>query len=80
MLKGETNMCLAIPAKIIEIKGDMGIVELGGIKKEICLALVPEAKVGDYAIIHVGFAIQILDEEEAQKTLEIFSQAIAADS
>ncbi len=67
-------MCLAIPAKIIEINGEMGIVELGGVKKEISLVLVPEAKVGDYAIIHVGFAIQILDEEEARKTLEIFEE------
>lgn len=67
-------MCLAIPAKIIEINGEKGIVELGGVKKEISLVLVPEAKVGDYAIIHVGFAIQILDEEEARKTLEIFEE------
>jgi len=68
------NMCLAIPAKIIEINGDMGVVELGGVRKEISLVLVPEAKVGDYAIVHVGFAIQILDEEEARKSLEIFEE------
>jgi len=68
------NMCLAIPAKIIEINGDIGIVELGGVRKEISLVLVPEAKVGDYAIVHVGFAIQILDEEEARKSLEIFEE------
>lgn len=67
-------MCLAIPTKIVKKNGEIGIVEIGGVKKQIDLTLVPEAKVGDYVITHVGFAIQILDEEEAQKTLALFEE------
>ncbi len=52
----------------------MGKVDFGGVIKEICLDFVPEAKVGDYCIIHVGFAISVLDEKEAQETLELLSQ------
>jgi hydrogenase expression/formation protein HypC len=67
-------MCLGIPGKIIEIHQQndlpMGKVEFGGIAKEICLAYTPEAQVGDYVIVHVGFAISRVDEAEAQ---EIFS-------
>jgi len=65
-------MCLAVPGKILEITDDgeltrMGRVDFGGIAKEVNLALVPEAKVGDYVIVHVGIAISVLDEAEAQK-------------
>jgi len=67
-------MCLAIPTKVIEKNGDDGIVEIGGVKKQINLMFVPEANVGDYVILHVGFAIQVMDEEEAQTTLELFSE------
>jgi hydrogenase expression/formation protein HypC len=68
-------MCLAIPGKIISISGEdglmrMGKIDFGGIQKEACLACVPEAKVGDYVIVHVGFAISRLDEEEANKVFE----------
>jgi len=70
-----TTMCLAIPGKITSISGDdpitrMGKVDFGGILKEASLAYVPEAKVGDYVIVHVGFAISRLDEEEANKVFE----------
>lgn len=72
-------MCLAIPGKILSIEeGDgglaMGRVDFGGVVKEVCLAYVPEAKVGDYAIIHVGFAINLLDEAEAQKTFQYLDE------
>ena len=71
-------MCLSIPAKIIEIKRDssplMGIVDFGGVSREICLAYVPEAQVGQYALIHVGFAISLLDEEEALATIEMLRE------
>ncbi len=71
-------MCLGIPARITEayeLEGrHMGKVDFGGVIKEICLDFVPEAKVGDYCIIHVGFAISVLDEKEAQETLELLSQ------
>jgi hydrogenase expression/formation protein HypC len=68
-------MCLAIPGKITTISGEdpltrMGKVDFGGILKEVSLAYVPEAKVGDYVIVHVGFAISRLDEDEANKVFE----------
>jgi hydrogenase expression/formation protein HypC len=67
-------MCLGIPGKVLEIREQdslpMGRVEFGGIVKEICLAYVPEAQVGDYVLVHVGFAISKIDEDEAR---EIFS-------
>lgn len=71
-------MCLGIPGKIIEIYEDnrtlMGKADFGGITKEICLAYVPEIQVGDYTIVHVGFAITQLDEAAAQETLAIFQE------
>lgn len=67
-------MCLAIPGKIVSIDGDeplekMGKVSFGGIIKKVSLAYVPEAQVGNYVIVHVGFALSIVDEDEAQQTL-----------
>jgi hydrogenase expression/formation protein HypC len=67
------KMCLAIPGKVIEIRGGAAKVDFGGIVREIDASLV-SPKVGDYVIVHAGFAIQILDEEEAKKTLEIWSE------
>ncbi len=67
-------MCLAVPGKIVEIYDSggmsMGKIDFGGVTREVCLAYVPEAKIGDSTIIHVGFALSILSEEEAQATLE----------
>ncbi len=68
-------MCLAIPGKITSISGDdplirMGMIDFGGVLKEACLAYVPEAKVGDYAVVHVGFALSLLDETEANTVFE----------
>lgn len=68
-------MCLAIPAKLIEIiPGEQGIVDLGGIRKEISIALVPGIAVGDYVIVHVGHAIGQIDPEEAERTLALFGE------
>ena len=72
-------MCLAIPGKIESVSGDdpltrMGKVNFGGVLKDACLAYVPEAQVGDYVIVHVGFALSRLDEEEAQKVFEYLRQ------
>lgn len=68
-------MCLAIPARVVELRsGDTALVDLGGIRKEISLALVPEAHVGDYVIIHVGYALGLIDPEEAQRTLDMFDE------
>lgn len=72
-------MCLAIPGKIISIQESddlmrSGKVSFGGIVKDINLAYVPEAKVGEYVIVHVGFALSTMDEEEAQKTLNLLQE------
>ena len=72
-------MCLAIPGKVVSISGDdaltrMGRVNFSGIVKEACLAYVPEVKVGDYVIVHVGFALSKVDEDEAQKVFEYLKQ------
>jgi hydrogenase expression/formation protein HypC len=71
-------MCLGIPGKVIEIRDDaallMGKVDFGGVRKEICLAYTPEVRLGDFVIVHVGFAISQVDEAEALKTLEILGQ------
>ena len=75
-------MCLGVPGKIIEIYEKQGLrmaqVDFSGVKREACIEHVPEAEVGDYAIIHVGFAISLLSEEEAQETLDLLRQVIAA--
>lgn len=68
-------MCLAIPARVIEKKEhDQALVELGGVRKEISLALVDDVEVGDYVIVHVGFALTRLDAEEAGRTLALFAE------
>lgn len=73
-------MCLAIPARLIELIGDdQAIVDLGGIRKQISIALVPEAGVGDYVIVHVGHAIGQIDPEEAQRTLAMFGELAGAE-
>ncbi|HEY9186805.1 MAG TPA: HypC/HybG/HupF family hydrogenase formation chaperone [Ignavibacteria bacterium] len=67
-------MCLAIPAKIISISNETAIAEIGDVKREISLMLLPEAEVNDYVLIHAGYAIQKIDEDEANKTLELLKQ------
>ncbi len=68
-------MCLGIPGKVTEIRDEaglaMGMVDFGGVRKDACLAYLPEVRLGDYVIVHVGFAISRVDEAEALKTLEI---------
>jgi hydrogenase expression/formation protein HypC len=68
-------MCLAIPCRVCELKADENaIVEVGGIRKEISLALVEDVAVGDYVIVHVGYALTRLDPDEAAKTLQAFAE------
>ena len=71
-------MCLAVPGKIVEIYESngllMGKIDFGGVTREACLAYVPEAKVGNYTVIHVGFALNLLDEAEALETLRLFDE------
>ena len=72
-------MCLGVPGKIIEVKEDptgmtMGRVTFGGIVKEVCLAYTPDVAEGDYVVVHVGFAISQIDEDEAQKVFEYLKE------
>ncbi|NLF79097.1 MAG: HypC/HybG/HupF family hydrogenase formation chaperone [Chloroflexi bacterium] len=71
-------MCLGIPGKIVELYESgglkMGKVDFGGVVRETCLAYVPEAQLGDYTIVHVGFALNLIDEAEARKTLELLDE------
>jgi hydrogenase expression/formation protein HypC len=71
-------MCLAVPGKIVDIYEAhgllMGKIDFGGVTREACLTYVPEAKVGDYTIIHVGFALNLIDEQEAMETLALLDE------
>jgi len=72
-------MCLAVPGKIIAITGDsplsrVGLIDFSGISKEISLAYLPEAQLNDYVIVHAGFALSIIDQEEAEASLAAFQQ------
>ena len=68
-------MCLAIPARVVQLtENDQALVDVGGVQKEISLALVEDVAEGDYVIIHVGYALNRLDPEEAEKTLALFAE------
>lgn len=67
-------MCLAIPGKIIAKIDMLATVDVSGITRKVSLILLPEANIGDYVLVHAGFAIQTVDEEEAHKTLELFKE------
>lgn len=71
-------MCLAIPGKIVSIDGDMGEVDFGGATRKANLSMV-DAKVGDWAVVHAGFAIQLMDEEDAQETIRLWNEALDSD-
>ena len=67
-------MCLAVPAEVLSIDGDYAQVDFGGASKRICVSLLPDLEVGEYVIIHTGYAIEKLNEEEAKKTLALFEE------
>ncbi|MBU3112795.1 HypC/HybG/HupF family hydrogenase formation chaperone [Clostridium lacusfryxellense] len=67
-------MCLAIPGKVLRIDGSKGIVEVGNMKRDVFMHLVPEAKVNEYVLVHAGCAIQMIDEDEAKITLDILKE------
>jgi len=71
-------MCLAVPGKVVAIDDSAdpltGLIDFGGVQKEVCLEYLPDLRVGEYAIVHVGFALQRLDEESAKQTLELFAE------
>ena len=67
-------MCLAVPGKVISIEGDHGQVDILGVRHEAELSLLEDVKVGDYVLLHAGFAIEVLDEDSANETLELFQE------
>jgi hydrogenase expression/formation protein HypC len=71
-------MCLGVPGKIIEILSGVGVrmckVDFGGVIREVCIEALPEAKIGDWTIVHAGFALNLLSEEEAQETLSLLNE------
>jgi hydrogenase expression/formation protein HypC len=74
-------MCLAIPARVIELlPAAEGVIELGGVRKRISFELVEGIAVGDYVIVHVGYALQKLDPREAERTLALFAEAAGAEA
>jgi len=72
-------MCLAVPMRIVSMTESTGVAEMGGVKKNISFIMCPEAKIDDYVIVHAGFAIQILDENEANERLKLFRQIVDLD-
>ena len=67
-------MCLAVPVQVISIQGNEADVEIGGVKRHVSIMLTPEVKVGDYVLLHTGYAINVIDEEEAWETLKLFEE------
>ena len=67
-------MCLAVPAKVLEITGSLARVAVNGVEREASLMLLPEAKQGDYVLVHAGFAMQLVDEKEAEETYALLSE------
>ena len=67
-------MCLAVPAKVIEIRDALGKVELSGVTRDVSLMLLPEARVGDFVLVHAGFAMQIVDEQSAEETNALLAE------
>ncbi|MBC7187677.1 MAG: HypC/HybG/HupF family hydrogenase formation chaperone [Calditrichaeota bacterium] len=67
-------MCLGVPMRVVEINGDMAVAEITGVRRSISLQLVEDVQVGDYVIVHAGFAIQVLDEAEAQETIRLLQE------
>jgi hydrogenase expression/formation protein HypC len=72
-------MCLAVPARVIEMRDDLlGLVELGGVVREVCFMLLPDVRVGDYVLLHAGYALQKVDTVEAEETLRLLAEIAQA--
>ena len=69
-------MCLAVPLKLIQVEGEHGVVEMGGIRRKVNLSFVEDARPGDYVVVHTGFAITRMDEAEAAETLRLLNECI----
>jgi hydrogenase expression/formation protein HypC len=72
-------MCLAVPVQVVSTKGNEAEVEIGGVKRRVSIILTPEARVGDYVLLHTGYAINVIDEAEAQETLKILEEMASFD-
>jgi len=70
-------MCLAVPVKVVSIQDTEAEVEIGGVRRRVSIMLTPEAKVGDYVLLHTGYAINVIDEAEAQETLKLLTEMIS---
>jgi hydrogenase expression/formation protein HypC len=73
-------MCLAVPMKVVSIEGAAGTVELGGVRQPVNFTLLPDVRPGEYVIVHAGFALERLDEEEARRTIELIKELDAGDA
>jgi len=73
-------MCLAVPARIMKIEGTMAEAELGGITRPVSLMFTPEAKVGDYVVMHAGYAISVMDQQEAEATYRLLDEVLGTDA
>jgi hydrogenase expression/formation protein HypC len=72
-------MCLAVPVQVVSIDGNEAEVEIGGVKRRVSIILTPEARAGDYVLLHTGYAINVIDEAEAQETLKILEEMASYD-
>jgi len=72
-------MCLAVPVKVVAIEGNEAEVEIGGVKRRVSIVLTPEARIGDYVLLHTGYAINVVNEAEAQETLKILEEMTRLD-
>jgi hydrogenase expression/formation protein HypC len=73
-------MCLAVPARITKIEGAMAEAELGGITRQVSIMFTPEARIGDYVVLHAGYAISIMDEQEAEATFRLLEEVMGTDA
>jgi hydrogenase expression/formation protein HypC len=74
LAKIQEDMCLAVPVKIVSIDGDEAETEIAGVRRRVSIAFTPEAKVGDYVLLHTGYAIGVVDEAEAKETLKLLEE------
>ena len=72
-------MCLAVPVRVVSIEGNEAEVEIGGVRRRVSIMLTPEARVGDYVLLHTGYAINVINEAEAQETLKILEEMASLD-
>lgn len=72
-------MCLAVPVQVVAVYGEEAEVDIGGVRRRVSIVLTPEVKVGDYVLLHTGYAINVVDEAEAQETLKILAEMAALD-